>query len=135
MSEQAGPFDLDDMRLFLTTAGEAHPRPVTDDFYEALERDFATVRGGILIQRFSFDAPWGTWEMHPQGDEFVYLLDGETDLILRHPGGERALRLAIPGCYALVPRGTWHTARPLAPTTLLFVTPGDGTENRVQPPA
>lgn len=35
-----------------------------------------------------------------------------------------------PGEYAFVPQGTWHTANPLQPTTMLFITAGEGTQVR-----
>jgi len=45
-------------------------------------------------------------------------------------GGKRVARLAKPGDYVVVPRGTWHTAHVSVPTRMLFVTPGEGTENK-----
>lgn len=36
--------------------------------------------------------------------------------------------------FVVVPRGTWHTAKVHAATTMLFITPGEGTENRESPP-
>jgi hypothetical protein len=47
---------------------------------------------------------------------------------------ERTCRLAEPGQYFIVPRGAWHTARPRVATRLLFVTPGQGMENRERLP-
>jgi hypothetical protein len=29
-----------------------------------------------------------------------------------------------------VPRGTWHTTKVHAPSSMLFITPGEGTQNR-----
>jgi mannose-6-phosphate isomerase-like protein (cupin superfamily) len=131
----AGPHELDTMRLVLAPGGHGDLRPVTARFYEELETDHPDGSGAVLIQRHAFDAPWPTWEMHPRGDEFVYLLAGDTDLLLRDGAVERVLRLQRPGQFVLVPRGSWHTARPRMPTELLFVTPGDGTENRETPPS
>ena len=39
-------------------------------------------------------------------------------------------RLRDPGSYVVVPKGTWHTARTSVPTRMLFMTPGEGTENK-----
>jgi hypothetical protein len=71
--------------------------------------------------------------MHPAGDEIVCLLAGDIDFVLRIDGSERRLRLERPGCYLIVPRATWHTALPRVPSSLLFITPGEGTENRTAP--
>ena len=45
-------------------------------------------------------------------------------------GEEKSVALTDPGAYVLVPRGVWHTARTSVHTTLLFLTPGAGTEHR-----
>jgi oxalate decarboxylase/phosphoglucose isomerase-like protein (cupin superfamily) len=58
------------------------------------------------------------------------LLSGAATLLLEAPDGERAVRLLEPGDYVLVPANTWHTARTEVPTTMLFLTPGAGTEHK-----
>lgn len=58
------------------------------------------------------------------------LLAGATTLVLEEANGERELPLDTVGHYVLVPRGVWHTARTTQPATLLFITPGAGTEHR-----
>ena len=107
---------------------------VTETLWAELDERFGDFAGSSLISTFAFDTPWPTWEMHPAGDEFVYLLEGDTDMVLATPAGEELCRLSEAGEYLVVPRGTWHTARPRAATRLLFVTPGQGTENRERLP-
>ena len=69
------------------------------------------------------------WEMHPAGDEVLYLLTGALDVVLDDPGGERFLRLqAGQGC--LVPQGVWHRLVLHQPSDLLFITPARGTRHR-----
>jgi hypothetical protein len=36
----------------------------------------------------------------------------------------------VPGDYVLVPRGIWHTVRVHTPSSVLFITPGEGTQHR-----
>ena len=99
-------------------------------------RDFPDFRGHQLIQRFAFDAPWSTWEVHPAGDEFVFLISGDTELLVQQSDGVVVtVRVDQPGQFVMVPRGLWHTARPNAPTEMLFVTPGHGTLNAESPPS
>lgn len=43
---------------------------------------------------------------------------------------ERVVALDKVGEYVLVTRNVWHTARTSEPITMLFLTPGAGTENR-----
>ena len=82
------------------------------------------------MSAFTFSEPWSTWERHPAGEEVVMLLSGAATLVLEESGQERTVPLDEPGAYVLVPRNTWHTARTTLPTTLLFLTPGAGTEHR-----
>lgn len=98
--------------------------------FEELDRRFAGFKGHVLISAFSFDADWTSWERHPAGDELVCLLSGQVTLVLERDGGEDRIELVRPGEYVLVPKGRWHTARTRVATTLLFVTPGEGTENK-----
>ena len=128
-----GPFHIDTTRLVLAPGGNAIPRPVTDDFYESLERDFKGFAGHSLVQRYSFSEAWPSWEMHPAGDEMVMLLSGAADLILWRGDSEECIQVDQPGQFLLVPRGTWHTARPRPQAEMLFVTPGEGTLNAAQP--
>jgi len=64
---------------------------------------------------------------------FVVLLSGDIDMVLAAEGGDKTVHLTNSGAFVIVPRGVWHTARVRAPSTMLFVTPGQGTENRVDP--
>lgn len=85
---------------------------------------------GRLLSAFSFAQDWPSWERHPAGEELVMLLSGSALLLLEDANSERELLLDRVGSYVLVPQGVWHTARTTQPTTLLFLTPGAGTEHR-----
>ena len=108
--------------------------PVTPSLYAQLDDRYDGFARHALIACHSFDGDWPTWEVHPRGDELVCLLNGDTDLVLRTAEGDRSVRLNEPGSFVVVPANTWHTAKVHAPTTMLFVTPGEGTENRESPP-
>jgi mannose-6-phosphate isomerase-like protein (cupin superfamily) len=69
------------------------------------------------------------WEMHPGGDEVLYLLTGAVDVVLDGPGGQRSFGLRG-GRACLVPRGVWHRLILRRPSDLLFVTPAHGTRHR-----
>jgi len=106
------------------------PVDVTPGIYEQLDRDFDNFKGHVLVSTHAFREDWPTWERHPAGDELVCLLSGEAAMVFERDGKETSVRLSEPGSYVLVPKGTWHTARTSVSTTMLFVTPGEGTENR-----
>jgi len=64
---------------------------------------------------------------------FVVLLSGDVSMVLAGKEGDETQRLSQPGEFVIVPRGVWHTAKVREPTTMLFVTPGQDTENKVEP--
>jgi mannose-6-phosphate isomerase-like protein (cupin superfamily) len=85
---------------------------------------------GRLMSAFTFTGGWETWERHPSGEEVVMLLSGQVTLTLEEPDGVRSVPLASPGAYVLIPRNIWHTATSAVESTLLFLTPGAGTEHK-----
>ena len=133
MTTNPGPFELKSVPLVLGPGGAATPKPMSPLFYQELDSEFARFAGHVLVSEHSFAAPWPAWEMHPKGDELVYLLEGDVEFVLATAAGERIVRLDEPGQYALVPRGAWHTARPRKPSRMLFVTPGEGTRHAEKP--
>ena len=106
---------------------------VSDRLYEELDARYGDFSGRSLISCHSFKDDWPTWEVHPKGDEFVVLLSGDVDMVLASEDGDKTLRLSQAGAFVIVPRGVWHTAKVREPATMLFVTPGEGTENRAEP--
>lgn len=82
------------------------------------------------MSAFTFSDAWEIWERHPAGDELIMLLSGAVTVVLEESGIEHAVELNEPGSYVLVPRNVWHTAKTSVPTTLLFLTPGAGTQHR-----
>jgi mannose-6-phosphate isomerase-like protein (cupin superfamily) len=84
---------------------------------------------GWLVSEFDCAADWTMWEMHPQGDEFVYLLSGQVTLVLEIGALPQSIELTAPKAF-VIPSGVWHTAKVRAPSRLLFVTRGAGTLHR-----
>jgi cupin superfamily acireductone dioxygenase involved in methionine salvage len=67
--------------------------------------------------------------MHPQADEFIYLLSGEALFQLQAQEGISSIRLSGRGAL-VVPKGVWHTAKVATPSRMLIVTLGAGTQHR-----
>ncbi len=107
--------------------------PVTDTLWSDIDASFGDFAGRVLVSRFEFDSDWPTWEIHPAGDELVYLLSGAAKMILATPGGDTSVHLSTPGEFVIVPRNTWHTAKVSEPAAMLFITPGEGTINSEKP--
>ena len=133
MSNPESPADLRSTFVVVNRELQAETIAVTDTIWSDLDQRFGSFAGHSLIASFSFDDDWPTWEIHPNGDEVVCLMSGDAELILATEEGEQRVRLDAPGSFVVVPKNTWHTAKVHAPTTMLFVTPGEGTENRATP--
>ena len=71
-------------------------------------------------------------EMHPDGDELLFLVSGHVEVRLEQDGQLRRVELE-PGQALVVPRGVWHKLHLLEPSQLLYVTPGPGGEHRPLP--
>ena len=103
---------------------------VTESFWPDLVSGKLGVGAGRMVSFFSFDGPWDSWEVHPNGDEVVMLIEGAAEMTLeRAPGVTETVRLERPGSFVLVERGTWHTASGSS-ARMLFITDGEGTDHR-----
>lgn len=98
--------------------------------YQRLDDNYDGFAGHELVSCHTFSEDWSSWEVHPKGDEIVMLLTGRLTFILETDGGERPVELTESGAYVIVPRGVWHTAMVSEPATVLFITPGEGTQHR-----
>jgi mannose-6-phosphate isomerase-like protein (cupin superfamily) len=90
------------------------------------------------IEGFTVGAPVMTrpaphaGEMHPDGDELLYLISGRISVILEERGAERVVEVR-PGEAMIVPRGVWHRLIPHEPSQMVHITPGPGGEHRPLP--
>lgn len=70
-------------------------------------------------------------EMHPDGDELLFLVSGRIDVVLEKDGQqdavgrEQTLEL-VPGDAIVVPKGVWHQVLIREPSQLVHITPGPG---------
>lgn len=71
-------------------------------------------------------------EMHPDGDELLYLISGRLTVELEDQQPPRRVELT-PGQAVIVPRGVWHRVFLAEPSRVLYVTPGPGSEHRPLP--
>ena len=126
------------VRSLLTTfvrlggAGEAEAIPVDDSFWPRLASGaLGSFKDESLVAIYAFDSDWATWERHPAGEELVVLLSGKITMVMESEAGELCLPLEEAGQFVLVPKGIWHTAKVDVASTLLFITPGEGTEHKL----
>lgn len=120
-------FDPLAMLVRLDGAGQgASPLPRSPETWRGINRAPGERIVGMAAPRDPADLHPENWEMHPHGDELLYLLEGALDLVL--DGGEAVPLHAGQAC--VVESGTWHRLLLRAPSRLLFVTPAGGTRMR-----
>ncbi|HEV2680754.1 MAG TPA: hypothetical protein VGV14_09670 [Rhodanobacter sp.] len=115
--------------VHLAENGAATQLPGGEEFWSMPEADMERYGNGWLVSEFEFAADWPNWEMHPNADEFVYLLSGAAEVHLEESQGLRKIALSGSGAI-VVPRGVWHTAKVIVPSRMLHVTRGAGTQLR-----
>ena len=119
------------VHLGLGARALAQPAFTGADWYEAYAaRTAGDGAEGRLVSLHDFTGDWDVWEMHPVGDELVVCLTGAITLIQQGEAGEEKAVVLQPGDYAINPAGVWHTADIAVPASALFITAGQGTENR-----
>ena len=116
--------------LSLTADGSALQVPGGEAFWSRPKSELERFGQHWLVSEFECSEDWANWEMHPQADEFVYLLDGDVVFQLRGDTGIASVSLKGRGA-VVVPRGVWHTAKVSVPSRMLFVTLGAGTRHRL----
>jgi len=128
-------FDPSRTYVYLEAEGSAMQLPGGEAFWSQAQSEIERYGKGWLVSEFECSADWSNWEMHPNADEFVYLLSGDATLLLEFEGGTRSVPLNGRAA-VVVPKGTWHTAKVSAPSRPLIITLGAGTQHRpVQPHA
>jgi len=124
--------------LLLEPGGDAVQLPGGGEFWGQLMSGNVTDPGirqlmgsekGRLLSMLSMNADWQNWEMHPAGDEILFMLEGNATFVLELASGLREVVLSA-GRLLVMPKGTWHTARVGEPSRLLAITAGQGTQHR-----
>jgi mannose-6-phosphate isomerase-like protein (cupin superfamily) len=124
--------------LLLEPDGTAVLLPGGGDFWSQLMSGAATDPGirqlmgsekGRLLSALPMAADWINWEMHPAGDEILFMLEGKATFVLDLSGGSREIVLSA-GRLLVIPKGVWHTAKVSEPARLLAITAGLGTQHR-----
>ena len=124
--------------LLLEPDGMAILLPGGGDFWRQLMSGDATDPGirrlmgsekGRLLSALSMGADWTNWEMHPAGDEILFMLEGKAAFVLELPDGLKKIDLNA-GRLLVIPKGVWHTAKVSEASRLLAITAGQGTQHR-----
>jgi hypothetical protein len=126
-------FDLETTYVQLLDDGAAACIPVDASFWGAIERR-TELHAGRLVGLFEMHDSPDHREVHPNGDELLILMSGSLDVVLETREGEQRIPLRGRGA-CVVPRGVWHGQVVHAPSLLMFITPGAGTQHSPAPVA
>ena len=122
------PFDPSTQVVGLEkSTGDAHFMAWTDAGPPRI--DGYTVSAPMILQ----DPPHAG-EMHPDGDELLYVVSGRFHVTLELDAEHRELELRH-GEALIVPRGVWHLVEAQEPGQLVHITPGPGGDHRPLPAA
>ena len=86
---------------------------------------FSGVTFGVATM--SENSPHGG-EMHPDGDEILYLISGKVKVVLLDSDDEDID--VRPGDGLVVPKGTWHRVDIIEPSQIVYLTPGPNNQFR-----
>ena len=119
------PFDPSETVVGLHRDGAARPLPEAPGPPQRID--------GFTVgaPRMTRPAPHNG-EMHPDGDELLFLVSGAVEVIFLDERPERVFALAA-GQALVVPRGVWHRVVPKQPSQILHITPGPRGEWRPLP--
>ena len=84
---------------------------------------------GRLLSVLPMEGDWRNWEMHPAGDEILFMLEGKATFVLDLGDGLKEIALSA-GRLLVIPKAVWHTAKVSEPARLLAITAGLGTQHR-----
>src|SRR5262245_55118522 len=130
--------DLFSNYLLLEPDGAAVALPGGGDFWSQLMSGNPTDPGirqlmgsehGRLLSALPMNGDWKNWEMHPAGDEVLFMLEGKATFTLELSDGLKEVTLSA-GRLLVIPKGVWHTAKVSEPSRLLAITVGLGTQHR-----
>ena len=81
----------------------------------------------VFVVKFSGEPPW---ERHPTGDELLYVLEGEIEIIILTGDGMKSHAVQA-GSAFVVPKNVWHRQVPRPSVTLLSATPRTETSSEI----
>lgn len=122
-------FDLRKTYVNLDAQGGAERIEATEEFWASLMKGTRRLDGYLItVSDIRNDIPH--WEMHPNGNEVLYLLSGKIDVLIEQAGREQRVLLRPENPGVVVPAGAWHRAVVVESGRMMFVTWGEGTEHR-----
>ena len=90
--------------VLLAADGSATTLSGGEAFWSRPESELDRIGQGWLVSEFECGEDWPNWEMHPNADEFVYLLAGSATFLMQQAGEVTRIPLQARAA-VVVPRG------------------------------
>lgn len=75
------------------------------------------------------------WEMHPDCEELLHVIEGGIDVeVLPSDGGAGSVTRLETGSFLIIPRGCWHRQTILQETREFYLTPGQSLHSILDDP-
>jgi mannose-6-phosphate isomerase-like protein (cupin superfamily) len=123
-----GVFQLEKEFVHLENNGHMKSLLVDEKFWSD-DSQHGYLRSGRLMGVLKLDPSPSHWEVHPDGDELLYLLSGSMDVVLKVERKNKVVTLDGLSSF-IVPKGMWHQTIARETSTLLFITPSKDTQRR-----
>jgi mannose-6-phosphate isomerase-like protein (cupin superfamily) len=115
----------------LSSNGNVRSTPGGDAFWAQPSEEIEKVGRDWLVTEHLFTASWDYQEIHPEADEFCYVVEGSVVLHLEASDGSGQQSVTLDaGSVFPIPRNMWHTVEVVEPVRMIFVTMGSGTDVR-----
>ena len=113
------PVDLSAAYDALTFVGDRTPDSTDAELAGAFAEVADSQMGAVFIGHYAGDSQW---ERHGHGDEYVSVIDGETEMTMIIDG-EDVTHTMTAGQFVIVPQGTWHRFHTPDAVKVMTITP------------
>ena len=120
------PYKFDPDANAIGVSGQFAATPIPEQPDPPVPVDGATFGVATMTENSPHDG-----EMHPDGDEILYLISGHVRVVF--PVDDLDDIDVTPGDGLVIPRGLWHRVDILAPSRIVYLTPGPNNEYRPLP--
>jgi len=111
------------------------PQAISKESKEMEFRDLGKFDDGDAGVFWSSEGGPSPWEMHPDCDELLHVVDGEIDVeVLPSNGAEASWANMQRGSFLVVPRGCWHRQYIRTKSTEFYLTPGQTLHSQAKDP-
>ena len=106
------------------TGHETHnPSEVVDQLREMEFRKITNFNSAHIGVFWSEAGGPGPWEMHPDSEELLHVLEGEVEIEVLPEEGEGIKTRISSGSFMVVPQGRWHRHSMITKSKELFLSP------------